>query len=125
ISGVTFTPDGQLVIVNRHGEVWLTADPKNGPWRRFAFGLHEPLGVFAASDKEIFVTQRPELTRLRDTDGDGAADQYETINDDWSVTDNWHEFTFGLHLSHEGDFILSTGLPDLAGPLNTRYPRVP
>ncbi|NLT70512.1 MAG: cytochrome c [Verrucomicrobiaceae bacterium] len=125
VSGVTFTPDGQLVIVNRHGEVWLTADPKNGPWRRFAFGLHEPLGVFAASATEIFVTQRPELTRLRDTDGDGAADRYETINDDWSVTDNWHEFTFGLHLNKEGDFILSTGLPDLAGPLNTLYPRVP
>ena len=49
VSGVTFTPDGQLVVINRHGEVWLTADPKNGPWRRFAFGLHEPLGVFAAS----------------------------------------------------------------------------
>ena len=96
ISAVAFTPGGSLVVVNRPGEVWLTRDPAKGPWRRFAFGLHEPLGVLALSENEIYVTQRPELTRLRDTDDDGSADRYETVNDDWCVTDTWHEFTFGL-----------------------------
>lgn len=125
LSGVAFTPSGKLVVVNRHGEVWITADAKSGPWRRFAFGLHEPLGVLALSEEEILVTQRPELTRLRDTNGDGRADHYETVNDDWCVTDNWHEFTFGLRLDRDGEFILSTGLPDVAGEINTRFPRVP
>ncbi len=125
ISGVAFTPHGSLVVVNRRGEVWLARDPQRGPWRRFAFGLHEPLGVLALSESEILVTQRPELTRLRDTNGDGAADHYETLNDDWSVTDNWHEFTFGLRRDAEGNFLLSTGLPDVAGPINERYPRAP
>ncbi len=125
ISGVAFTPDGTLVAVNRPGEVWLCQDPPKGPWRRFAFGLHEPLGVLAESESEIYVTQRPELTRLSDTDGDGLADRYETVNDDWCVTDNWHEFTFGLRRDRGGNFLLSTGLPDVAGSINERFPREP
>ncbi len=125
ISGVAFTPDGKLVAVNRPGEVWICQDPPRGPWHRFAFGLHEPLGVLAVSEREIYVTQRPELTSLLDTDGDGVADRYETVNDDWCVTDNWHEFTFGLRRDREGNFLLSTGLPDTAGPINELYPRVP
>lgn len=126
ISGVAFTPSGSLVIVNRHGEVWITTDPTKAKlWKRFAFGLHEPLGVLALSENEILVTQRPELTRLRDTTGDGIADHYETLNDDWSVTDNWHEFTYGLRRDSDGNFILSTALPDTAGPISTRYPREP
>ncbi len=126
ISGVAFTPGGSLVVVNRRGEVWITAEPgKADHWKRFAFGLHEPLGVLALADNEVLVTQRPELTRLRDTTGDGIADHYETLNDDWSVTDNWHEFTYGLRRDADGNFLLSTALPDTAGPINTRYPREP
>jgi len=125
ISGVTFTPGGDFVAVNRHGEIWITPDPTKGPWRRFAFGLHEPLGVLALSKNEILVTQRPELTRVRDTNGDGMADHYETINDDWCVTDNWHEFTYGLRRDAAGNFYLSTSLPDVAGPINTLHPRTP
>jgi len=123
LSGVAFTPAGTLVVVNRRGEVWLRAAA--GEWRRYAFGLHEPLGVLALSEQEILVTQRPELTRLRDTDGDGLADHYETVNDDWCVTDNWHEFTFGLRQDAAGNLLLATGLPDVAGSINTRYPREP
>jgi mono/diheme cytochrome c family protein len=125
LSGVAFTPSGKLVVVNRPGEVWIRATAEGGSWRRFAFGLHEPLGVLASSDDEVLVTQRPELTRLRDADGDGMAERYETVSDDWSVTDNWHEFTFGLRLDPENEFIISTGLPDVAGPINQRFPRVP
>lgn len=125
LSGIAFTPSGSLVVVNRHGEVWIRTDAKEVPWRRFAFGLHEPLGVLALSEMEILVTQRPELTRLRDTNGDGVADHYETVNDEWCVTDNWHEFTFGLRRDAAGDFILSTGLPDVAGEISTRFPREP
>ena len=125
LSGIAFAPSGALVVVNRQGEVWITPDAKAGNWRRFAFGLHEPLGVLALSESEILITQRPELTRLRDTDGDGVADHYETVNDDWQVTDNWHEFTFGLRRDVSGDFIIATGLPDTAGEISSRFPRKP
>lgn len=125
VSGVAFTPAGTLVIVNRHGEVWLNEDPPDGAWRLFAYGLHEPLGVLARSESEILVSQRPEITRLLDTDGDGLADRYETLSDDWCVTDNWHEFTYGLREDDEGNLYFSTALPDKAGPMNELHPRVP
>lgn len=125
ISGVAFTPKGRLVVTNRHGDVWFTDHPNEGPWHRYAFGLHEPVGILAVSDREIYVTQRPELTRLLDTDGDGVADRYETVNDDWCMTDNWHEFTFGLHRDKKGNFLLAVGMPDMAGPFNPRFPRLP
>jgi mono/diheme cytochrome c family protein/glucose/arabinose dehydrogenase len=125
LSAVAFTPSGKLVVANRRGEVWIADEAPHASWRRFAFGLHEPLGLVALSESEILVTQRPELTRLRDTTHDGVADHYETINDDWQVTDNWHEFTFGLRRDTSGDFLLATGLPDVAGEISNRFPREP
>ncbi|MEY4939771.1 MAG: hypothetical protein RIQ93_1506 [Verrucomicrobiota bacterium] len=124
ISGLSFSPSGRLVVTNRHGEVW-TCDPAKRDWLLFAFGLHEPMGVLAISDREIYVSQRPELTRLVDANGDGKADDYMTVSDDWGITDNWHEFTFGLYQDAEGNFVVSMGLPDTAGPLNTLNPRLP
>ena len=53
-------------------------NPKTGSWKLFADGLHTPLGVLALSDREILVSQRPELTLLGGLDGDGVADQYST-----------------------------------------------
>jgi mono/diheme cytochrome c family protein/glucose/arabinose dehydrogenase len=123
LSAIAFTPSGKLVVANRHGEVWIADQKPHSGWRRFAYGLHEPLGLLALSEKEILVTQRPELTRLLDTTGNGTADHYQTLNDDWQVTDNWHEFTFGLRQDTNGDFILATGLPDTAGEISTRFPR--
>lgn len=30
LSGLAFTPSGKLVVVNRHGELWITPDAKAG-----------------------------------------------------------------------------------------------
>jgi len=117
ISGVGFSPSGRLVVTNRHGEVW-SCDPAKRDWRRFAYGLHEPMGLHVAADGDIYVAQRPELTRLRDTDGDGAADSYTTVNAGWGITDNWHEFLFGPRRDQDGNFVLAIGLPDKAGAFN-------
>src|SRR5262245_40658751 len=62
ISAVGFTPGGALVVANRHGEIWVL-QPADRGWRRFASGLHEPMGIHVVSDSEVFVGQRPELTR--------------------------------------------------------------
>ena len=124
VSAVAFAPSGTLVVANRHGEVWMRA-PRQGQWRRFAYGLHEPMGVHVDADDDIYVAQRPELTRVRDTTGDGVADRFETVNAEWGVTDNWHEFTFGPRRDREGNFVIAIGLPDKAGAfnhLNTRAP---
>lgn len=124
ISAVEFSPTGRLVVANRHGEVW-TCDPTKRDWKRFGYGLHEPMGLFVASDNEIYVAQRPELTRLRDVTNDGVADRYETVNADWGITDNWHEFLFGPRRDHQGNFVLAIGLPDTAGAFNKLNARTP
>lgn len=124
VSGVAFTPAGSLVAVNRRGEVWIRS-PDGRTWRRFAHGLYEPFGVVADSETKIYVLQRPELTLLRDDNGDGEADAYETINDDWGITGNYHEFSYGLARDRQGNFyggfgMASTGeFPWTRGKLNT------
>src|SRR5262249_50936673 len=71
-NGLSFLPDGRCVAAFDIGQVWIYT-PKTGQWKMFAEGLHTPMGVLAISEREIVVAQRPELTRLVDTDGDGVA----------------------------------------------------
>ena len=94
IGGLTFMPDGRLAACFHRGEVY-TYNSKTKKWKLFADGLHEPLGIIAEDDKTLVAMQRPELTRLRDTDGDGEADDYQTISDNFGMTGNYHEFSFG------------------------------
>jgi hypothetical protein len=124
VSAVEFSPTGRLVIANRHGEIW-TCNPTERDWRRFAYGLHEPMGLLVISDREIYVAHRPELTRVQDTTGDGIADAYDTVSAAWGITDNWHEFVFGPRRDSEGNFVLAIGLPDTAGAFNRLNTRTP
>ena len=94
IGGLATTREGRIVATFHHGEV-AVFDPKTATWKLFAEGLHEPLGVLVEDDGALLVMQRPELTRLRDTDGDGVADRYETVWDGFGMTGNYHEFAFG------------------------------
>ena len=82
--------------------MWRCKDDK---WSLFADGLHEPLGIYIdQKTKEVWVTQRPELTKLVDEDGDNVADVYETVNSSWGLTDNYHEYSFGL-VRDPGNFL--------------------
>ena len=54
--------------------------------------------------------QRPELTLLRDTDGDGVADSYETIENRFRFTGQYHEFAYGPRMNTKGELFFSTGL---------------
>ena len=94
IGGLAALPDGRIAACFHHGEVAIFNPAKN-EWKLFAEGLQEPLGLIAAADGSLLVMQRPELTRLRDTDGDGVADRYETVWDGFGMTGNYHEFAFG------------------------------
>src|SRR5690606_41822265 len=59
----------------------------------FAQGLHEPLGLNYING-DIYLAQRAELTRLRDLDGDGEADEYHTVYS-WPLAGNYHEYVYG------------------------------
>ncbi|BCU75807.1 hypothetical protein [Luteolibacter sp. LG18] len=123
IGGVDVLPDGRVATVFHRGEA-LIFDPAKKTWSRFAEGLHEPLGVLAETTSSWLVMQRSELTRLRDTDGDGTADDYETVFDGFGMTGNYHEFAFGPVKAKDGSLYISLNLasngagtaPEVRGP---------
>ena len=127
VGGVAFLPDGRLAACFHRGEIYLY-EATTKTWSLFAEGLHDPLGLVAVSNTELVVMQRPELTRLRDTNGDGVADDYQTITDDFGLTGNYHEFAFGPLLDRDGNFLIAlntasngAGLrSELRGPFNPR-----
>lgn len=111
VGGLDFLPDGRLVVSTRHGQVWIVTnpgatDPAAAKFDLFAEGLYEGLGL-AVVQGEIYVLQRTELSRLRDTDGDGRCDTVDTICDDWGVSGNYHEFAYGLPHDRAGNFYVS------------------
>lgn len=109
IGGLTFLPDGRLAACFHRGEVY-TYEPKTKTWTLFADGLHEPLGIIAEDNHTLVVMQRPELTRLRDTDRDGTADHYETLSDRFGMTGNYHEFAFGPTRDKSGNYYVGLNL---------------
>lgn len=106
VGGLDFMPDGRLVATFHRGEVY-TYNPATQAWKLFASGLHDPLGVLATSDREILVMQRPELTRITDTDGDGVGDQFDTVCDTFGMTGNYHEFAFGPVRAKDGGYFIA------------------
>ena len=109
ISSVTFTPAGSLVISTRLGEIWIR-DAARQAWSRFARGLDEPMGLVADSERVIYVAHRPELLRATDRDGDGRADTFDSLGGKWGLSQNYHEFFFGLKRDAAGNFYGSPSL---------------
>ncbi|TDC38475.1 DUF1080 domain-containing protein [Micromonospora sp. 15K316] len=132
VTGMAFMPGGDLVVStwggtdNTTGEIYLIdgATGQTGPeqvtYRRFAEGLREPQGV-AVVDGTVYVSQKHELTALRDTDGDGVADTRRTVAT-WPWGQNFHEFAFGL-LYRDGYFHLNLSVAiDLGGATTVPQP---
>jgi len=113
VGGLETMPDGRLAVATRRGDVWMIENPAaaNGGqphFSRFAQGLHEALGL-AYHDGSLYTTQRSELTRLRDTDGDGKADVYETVQA-WPLSGNYHEYSFGPVFGPKGEMTVTLNL---------------
>jgi hypothetical protein len=107
-------PDGKLAISSRRGEIWIVRDPlapevKADQFSRFAHGLHEVLGL-AYKDGWLYVTQRCDVSRIKDTDGDGKADVFEVVNDAWGISGDYHEYCFGSKFDKLGNMWLVTCL---------------
>ncbi len=119
-SGLAVLPDGKLAIGLRKGEIWILDHPSAEPptpgnvgYHQFASGLHELLGL-AWRDGALYATQRSEVTRLRDTDGDGVADEYLTAASGWGVSGSYHEYAYGPAFDPAGN--LYTTLNSSIGP---------
>lgn len=106
-SSIAIMPGKKVAVATRRGDVWVVEgaygeDLSKVKWTRYAEGLHEPLGMYY-KEGSLFLVQRPEFTKLTDVDGDGRADRFETINQDWGINGDYHEFAFGSEPDKKGD----------------------
>ncbi|MFT5130319.1 MAG: hypothetical protein ACI8W8_003950 [Rhodothermales bacterium] len=121
-SGVDFTPDGKAAIVCCwDGDVWridniADESANSATWRRIASGLFQPLGVKLIGE-DIFVSCRDQIVRLRDLNGDGETDFYESFNSDHQVTEHFHEFAMGLQADDAGNLYYAKSARHARTPL--------
>lgn len=111
VGGLAMRADGKLLACTRRGEVWLIEkpnadDPADVKFKLYASGLHEALGL-NVTGKDVYVVQRPELTKLVDTKGNDVVDEYDTICDKWGVSGDYHEFAFGPARDKDGNFFVT------------------
>lgn len=114
VSGITVLDDRRVAVAIRKGEVWILDGvyddpPSHTTYQRFASGLHDPLGLLWHNDS-FYTVQRSELTRLRDLDRDGNADEYLTIAKGWGVTGHYHEYAYGPKLDGDGNLWLTLNI---------------
>ena len=105
--GLEMMPDGKVAFGTRRGEIWMVEnafdpDVSKAKFTRFAHGLHEILGL-AQKDGWLYAVHRPEVTRMKDTNGDGKADLFETVTDGWEINGDYHEYAFGSRFDKDGN----------------------
>lgn len=137
----------RLGVCTRRGELWLVENPyadepslpgvktikdrgktievKPDPrqlvnYKRMLFGLHEPLGMLVQPEG-IYMAQRGELTRVKDTNGDDRIDLVETFCNDWEISGSYHEYAFGPKLDREGNMWVTLNRPFGGGQESTAY----
>ena len=107
--GFEMLPDGKLAVGTRRGDIYLVEGaqedpPTNVKFTLWATGLHEILGLaYNKKDGYLYAVQRPEVTRLKDTDGRGHANVYETFCDEWGICGDYHEYAFMSKFDKDGD----------------------
>lgn len=108
-TGIDVARDGTIVIATRAAGVWRIRD---GYWTQFAEGTYECLGVHIEDDHgdRIVVAQKPELTRMMDLDGDGRAERFDTLCDDFGFHANYHEYLHGPARDAEGNYYFTLNL---------------
>jgi len=110
--GLAFRPDGKMYLATRRGDIWLVEnpladDPTEVRMQPYARGLHEILGLTLVGKNDLYLVQRPEITLVRDTDGDDVADEFITVNDKFGVSGDYHEYLFGPARDKEGNLFVT------------------
>ncbi len=113
ITAHDFFSDGTTAaIATMTGEVWLVKgiDDKLADvrWKRFATGLHQPLGMKIIKD-QIHVLGRDQITRLHDLNRDNEADFYECVTNVMQTSPGGHDFIVGLETDAAGRFYFASG----------------
>ena len=112
LSGLDFFEDGSAAVCTMTGEVWLVGGLDAGlrkvSWKRFATGLHQPLGIKVV-DGKVLVLGRDQITRLHDLNGDREADYYENVMSAYETSPGGHDFIVGLDRDDQGRFYTASG----------------
>jgi hypothetical protein len=108
-TAIAVAKDGTIVVGTRTAGIWRWKDKT---WQMFAEGTYECLGLVIEDDaaNTIVIAQKPELTRLRDLNGDGRADAFETVCDDFGFHGNYHEYTHGPARDAAGNYHFTLNL---------------
>ncbi len=101
-------PGGKVALGTRRGEIWIIEnalgdDPTKAKFTRFAHGMHEILGLAHHKDGWLYVTQRCDVTRIKDSKGKGRADTFEVVTDGWEINGDYHEYAFGTRFDKAGN----------------------
>ena len=109
--GLSLTQDNTTVIATRTAGIWRMV---KGEWHLFAEGTFDSLGVLVEDKKgfTVIAGQKAEITRIRDTNGDGIADSYETLFDAHSYHGNYHSYMHGPVRGGDGAYYISINLAD-------------
>jgi azurin len=108
VGGIAVMPDGRIAASTRRGDIWIiqNAYGSGAPhFTKFASGLHEVLGL-AYKDGAFYCTQRGELTKIEDRDGDGKADAYTPVSL-FQLSGNYHEYAYGPVFDKNGDMYVT------------------
>lgn len=108
VGGIAVMPDGRIAASTRRGDIWIiqNAYGSGAPhFTKFASGLHEVLGL-AYKDGAFYCTQRGELTKIEDRDGDGKADAFTPVTL-FQLSGNYHEYAYGPIFDKNGDMYVT------------------
>jgi putative heme-binding domain-containing protein len=116
IGGVGVLSGGRAAVATLMGEVWLvsgTGEVSAGGelrWQRVAAGLYRALGLVVQQDR-LLVLGSDQITRLHDRNGDGEADFYECVTNEYPTTGG-HDFSTSLQQDSRGDLYWSVSAQD-------------
>lgn len=114
MSDIDFFSGGDTALLSTwDGDIWHVSglkDLKKVVWKRYATGFFEPLGLKILKDVP-YVSGRDGIYTLHDLNKDGEADKFEVFNNDVYLSNNFHEFQFGLETDSEGNFYFAKASP--------------
>ena len=110
LAGVGALPGRRIVFSTLIGDVWVVSgvdrDLKQLTWQRIAAGLYQPLGL-VVQDGKVILGGNDQVTRLHDLNGDGEADYYECVTNEYPTTGG-HDFATSLQQDKAGALYWAT-----------------
>src|SRR5262249_31938314 len=121
--------DGRVYVASlKTGEVLALRDPdddgRHARFENFGRGLFQDAYALHAEADALYVLHRRNLSRLRDTDGDGVADRFDRVAALPHGVVDTYDYAYGLVRDRDGGFVISyapyanTGLPGSGGVLS-------